>query len=105
MGYKMWISFQELSPPQTLTEPMLSLFKKQESHRHALRCQHKVERERLILCCEKEVLRAHARDTRNTFLSAARVMKDSEVYNPLELEKVPSRLLHQSINHYTEISQ
>lgn len=80
------------NPPASLGNGELTgLFERQEAARVQLRRAQRVERERLILACEKEVLRVHTRASYAHPLlppvSAVRILKDADVANPLELDK------------------
>ncbi|KAJ8247317.1 hypothetical protein GJAV_G00244920 [Gymnothorax javanicus] len=75
-----------IAPPPSLTEPMKELFRQQEAVRGKLRLQHSIEREKLIVSCEQEVLRVHCRAARTIAnqavpFSACTMLLDSEVYN------------------------
>uniref|UniRef100_A0A8D0REW8 Ankyrin repeat domain-containing protein 11 n=1 Tax=Sus scrofa TaxID=9823 RepID=A0A8D0REW8_PIG len=79
-----------IAPPPSLAEPLKELFKQQEAVRGKLRLQHSIEREKLIVSCEQEILRVHCRAARTIAnqavpFSACTMLLDSEVYNmPLE---------------------
>ncbi|XP_069491690.1 ankyrin repeat domain-containing protein 11 [Ambystoma mexicanum] len=79
-----------IAPPPSLCEPLKDLFRQQEAVRGKLRLQHSIEREKLILSCEQEILRVHCRAARTIAnqsvpFSACTMLLDSEVYNmPLE---------------------
>ncbi|XP_072836748.2 ankyrin repeat domain-containing protein 11 isoform X1 [Pogona vitticeps] len=79
-----------IAPPPSLAEPLKELFKQQEGVRGKLRLQHSIEREKLIVSCEQEILRVHCRAARTIAnqavpFSACTMLLDSEVYNmPLE---------------------
>ncbi|KAK2085734.1 hypothetical protein P7K49_037034 [Saguinus oedipus] len=80
----------QIAPPPSLAEPLKELFKQQEAVRGKLRLQHSIEREKLIVSCEQEILRVHCRAARTIAnqavpFSACTMLLDSEVYNmPLE---------------------
>uniref|UniRef100_A0A8D2DNZ4 Ankyrin repeat domain containing 11 n=1 Tax=Sciurus vulgaris TaxID=55149 RepID=A0A8D2DNZ4_SCIVU len=80
----------KIAPPPSLAEPLKELFKQQETVRGKLRLQHSIEREKLIVSCEQEILRVHCRAARTIAnqavpFSACTMLLDSEVYNmPLE---------------------
>ncbi|XP_062964980.1 ankyrin repeat domain-containing protein 11 isoform X3 [Cynocephalus volans] len=87
-----------IAPPPSLAEPLKELFKQQETVRGKLRLQHSIEREKLIVSCEQEILRVHCRAARTIAnqavpFSACTMLLDSEVYNmPLESQgKSPPR--------------
>ncbi|XP_030060466.1 ankyrin repeat domain-containing protein 11 [Microcaecilia unicolor] len=79
-----------IAPPPSLSEPLKDLFRQQEAVRGKLRLQHSIEREKLIVSCEQEILRVHCRAARTIAnqavpFSACTMLLDSEVYNmPLE---------------------
>ncbi|KAK7913241.1 hypothetical protein WMY93_013452 [Mugilogobius chulae] len=75
-----------IAPPPSLSEPLKELFRQQENVRGKLRLQHSIEREKLIVSCEQEVLRVHCRAARTIAnqavpFSACTMLLDSEVYN------------------------
>ncbi|XP_014863420.1 PREDICTED: ankyrin repeat domain-containing protein 11 isoform X1 [Poecilia mexicana] len=75
-----------IAPPPSLSEPLRELFRQQEAVRGKLRLQHSIEREKLIVSCEQEVLRVHCRAARTIAnqavpFSACTMLLDSEVYN------------------------
>ncbi|XP_023821113.1 ankyrin repeat domain-containing protein 12 isoform X2 [Oryzias latipes] len=75
-----------ITPPPSLPEPLKELFKQQEVVRMKLRLQHSIEREKLIVSNEQEVLRVHFRAARTLAnqtlpFSACTVLLDAEVYN------------------------
>ncbi|XP_034072826.1 ankyrin repeat domain-containing protein 11 isoform X2 [Gymnodraco acuticeps] len=75
-----------IAPPPSLSEPLKELFRQQEGVRGKLRLQHSIEREKLIVSCEQEVLRVHCRAARTIAnqvvpFSACTMLLDSEVYN------------------------
>ncbi|XP_018409106.1 PREDICTED: ankyrin repeat domain-containing protein 12 isoform X2 [Nanorana parkeri] len=75
-----------ITPPPSLSEPLKELFRQQEVVRMKLRLQHSIEREKLIVSNEQEVLRVHYRAARTLAnqslpFSACTVLLDAEVYN------------------------
>jgi len=75
-----------LNPPQSLNLQMKDSFVDQEKSRHKLRLQHLVEKEKLVLAVEQEILRVHGRAARalsnQTFpFSVCTILKDEEIYN------------------------
>uniref|UniRef100_A0A8C5ALM1 Ankyrin repeat domain-containing protein 11 n=1 Tax=Gadus morhua TaxID=8049 RepID=A0A8C5ALM1_GADMO len=75
-----------IAPPPSLSEPLKELFRQQEAVRGKLRLQHSIEREKLIVSCEQEMLRVHCRAARTIAnqavpFSACTMLLDSEVYN------------------------
>jgi hypothetical protein len=81
-----------LNPPSSLNPQMKETFVVQEKVRHKLRLQHLVEKEKLVLSVEQEILRVHGRAARalsNQTLpfSVCTILKDEEVYNLLTPEQ------------------
>ncbi|XP_028659535.1 ankyrin repeat domain-containing protein 12 isoform X3 [Erpetoichthys calabaricus] len=75
-----------ITPPPSLLEPLKELFKQQELVRMKLRLQHSIERDKLTVSNEQEVLRVHYRAARTLAnqtlpFSACTVLLDAEVYN------------------------
>lgn len=86
------LSVPIIPPPQSLTGTMKDLFVEQESERYKLRLQHLIEREKLVLSAEQEILRVHGRAARAIQnqavpLSACSILRDEEIYNVLEPEQ------------------
>nr|XP_043892549.1 ankyrin repeat domain-containing protein 12 isoform X1 [Solea senegalensis] len=81
-----------ITPPPSLPEQLKEMFKQQEVVRMKLRLQHSIEREKLIVSNEQEVLRVHYRAARTLAnqtlpFSACTVLLDAEVYNmPQEVQ-------------------
>ncbi|KAH9361970.1 hypothetical protein HPB48_003621 [Haemaphysalis longicornis] len=79
--------------PQSLSgSPMRDLFLEQERERYKLRLQHLIEREKLVLSAEQEILRVHGRAARaiqnqSVPLSACSILRDEEIYNVLKPEQ------------------
>lgn len=78
--------------PASLAAAMKDTFAKQEKERHKLKMQHAVEKEKLVLSVEQEILRVHGRAARalaNQSLpfSVCTVLKDEEVYNMITPEQ------------------
>lgn len=78
--------------PAALNPPMQELFVAQERERYKLRMQHVVEKEKLVLSVEQEILRVHGRAARalaNQSLpfSVCTILKDEEVYNMITPEQ------------------
>ncbi|CAH1269026.1 ANKRD11 [Branchiostoma lanceolatum] len=74
------------TPPASLPEEMTELFVEQEKARHKIRLEHYLEREKLIMSCEQEILRVHCRAARahanqSVPFSACKILLDEEVYN------------------------
>ncbi|XP_078397160.1 ankyrin repeat domain-containing protein 12 isoform X2 [Cetorhinus maximus] len=75
-----------ITPPPSLSEALKELFRQHEVIRMKLRLQHSIEREKLIMSNEQEVLRVHYRAARTLAnqtlpFSACTVLLDAEVYN------------------------
>ncbi|XP_065172400.1 ankyrin repeat domain-containing protein 12 isoform X2 [Atheta coriaria] len=78
--------------PATLAAPMKDLFSDQEKERYKLRMQHVIEKEKLVLSVEQEILRVHGRAARalaNQSLpfSVCTILRDEEVYNLITPEQ------------------
>ncbi|XP_052816247.1 ankyrin repeat domain-containing protein 12-like isoform X2 [Mya arenaria] len=83
------LSVPTLSPPNSLKDKMRDMFVSQEESRYKLRLQHLIEREKLMLSIEQEILREHGRWARvlanqGTPLSVCTVLRDEEIYNFME---------------------
>lgn len=81
-----------LNFPGSIVPPMKELFTMQEKERHKLKMQHVVEKEKLVLAVEQEILRVHGRAARalaNQSLpfSVCTILKDEEVYNMITPEQ------------------
>ncbi|XP_018014578.1 ankyrin repeat domain-containing protein 11, partial [Hyalella azteca] len=81
-----------MTPPASLPQPLKDLFTEQERARHKLRLLHQIEREKMALCVEQEILRVHGRRAAalaNQMLpfSACNILRDQEVYNVLTPEQ------------------
>ncbi|XP_012255639.2 ankyrin repeat domain-containing protein 11 isoform X1 [Athalia rosae] len=81
-----------VNPPVSLHCAMKDLYGEQEKERHRLRMQHVVEKEKLVLSVEQEILRVHGRAARalaNQSLpfSVCTILKDEEVYNVITPEQ------------------
>ncbi|XP_035232790.1 ankyrin repeat domain-containing protein 12-like [Stegodyphus dumicola] len=86
------LSVPMISPPQSLEGSIKELFIQQEKERYRLRLQHLIEREKLVLSAEQEILRVHGRAARamanqTVPLSVCSILKDEEIYNVLEDDK------------------
>ncbi|XP_034232655.1 ankyrin repeat domain-containing protein 11 isoform X2 [Thrips palmi] len=80
------------SPPASLVGGLKELFVDQEKERQKLKMQHIIEKEKLVLSVEQEILRVHGRAARalaNQALpfSACSILKDEEVYNVITPEQ------------------
>ncbi|XP_014603466.1 PREDICTED: ankyrin repeat domain-containing protein 12 [Polistes canadensis] len=81
-----------VNPPVSLQSLMKDLYIEQEKERYRLRMQHVVEKEKLVLSVEQEILRVHGRAARalaNQSLpfSVCTILKDEEVYNVITPEQ------------------
>ncbi|XP_005105958.1 ankyrin repeat domain-containing protein 11 [Aplysia californica] len=90
------LSVPMLPPPNLVAEPMREFFIQQEKERYRLRLQHVIEREKLMLSIEQEILREHGRAARamaNQTLpfSVCTILREEEIYNQQELEQVEDR--------------
>ncbi|XP_013189222.1 ankyrin repeat domain-containing protein 11 isoform X3 [Amyelois transitella] len=82
--------------PINLPQQMVNEFMTQEKERTRLRIQHLVEKEKLVLAVEQEILRVHGRAERavaNQALpfSVCTMLRDKEVYNVLAPEQEEKR--------------
>ena len=78
--------------PAGLLQPMKDLYVDQEKERRRLKSQHVVEKEKLVLSVEQEILRVHGRAARalaNQSLpfSVCTILKDEEIYNVITPEQ------------------
>ncbi|XP_017775138.1 PREDICTED: ankyrin repeat domain-containing protein 12 [Nicrophorus vespilloides] len=78
--------------PISLQAQLKDLFGEQEKERYKLRMQHVIEKEKLVLSVEQEILRVHGRAARalaNQALpfSVCTILKDEEVYNLITPEQ------------------
>uniref|UniRef100_A0A6J0TLU0 Ankyrin repeat domain-containing protein 12 isoform X1 n=2 Tax=Pogona vitticeps TaxID=103695 RepID=A0A6J0TLU0_9SAUR len=91
------ICIPTITPPPSLCDPLKELFRQQEVVRMKLRLQHSIEREKLIVSNEQEVLRVHYRAARTLAnqtlpFSACTVLLDAEVYNvPMDAQTDDSK--------------
>lgn len=81
-----------LNFPSNIATQMKEIFTVQEKERHKLKMQHVVEKEKLVLAVEQEILRVHGRAARalaNQSLpfSVCTILKDEEVYNMITPEQ------------------
>jgi len=82
-------SIPMIQPPHSLDGPLRELFKTQEEERRKMRLKHVVEKEKLILAVEQEILRVHGRAARalaNQSLpySVCTILRDEEIYTPID---------------------
>ncbi|XP_033118522.1 ankyrin repeat domain-containing protein 12-like [Anneissia japonica] len=76
----------QLSAPEDLYDALKVTFMEQEKERHRLRTRHCIEREKLMLAVEQDIVRVHGRAARagaNQTIpySACSFLKDLEIYN------------------------
>lgn len=81
-----------LNYPATLPAALKELFATQEKERYKLKMQHIVEKEKLVLAVEQEILRVHGRAARALAnqshpFSVCSILKDQEVYNLITPEQ------------------
>ncbi|XP_044766796.1 ankyrin repeat domain-containing protein 12 [Coccinella septempunctata] len=81
-----------VSYPPNLPPQMKDIFTDQEKERYRLRMQHVIEKEKLVLSVEQEILRVHGRAARalaNQSLpfSVCSILRDEEVYNLITPEQ------------------
>merc|ERR1719210_638020 len=74
-----------IQPPHSLPKPLRDFFVEQENERFKLRTKHVVEKEKLVLSVEQEILRVHSRAARALAnqpvpFSACTMFRDQEVY-------------------------
>jgi len=79
----------KIAPPPSLEGPFRDLFLSQENERYKLRMKHLVEKEKLVLAVEQEILRVHGRAARalaNQSLpySVCTILRDKEIYTPID---------------------
>lgn len=80
------------NPPSSVQSLMKDLYIAQEKERHRLLMQHVIEKEKLVLSVEQEILRVHGRAARalaNQALpfSACTILRDEEVYSAITPEQ------------------
>ncbi|XP_073973151.1 uncharacterized protein isoform X2 [Rhodnius prolixus] len=80
------------NPPANLHQGIKDLYIAQEKERHRLLMQHVIEKEKLVLSVEQEILRVHGRAARalaNQALpfSACTILRDEEVYSAISPEQ------------------
>ncbi|CAF3244968.1 unnamed protein product [Rotaria socialis] len=90
------LGIKRLNPPLDLDSDLSDVFARQEDERYRMKLRHQVEREKLILSHEQEILRLYGNATRLSIhqdipLSYCSLLKDNEVYNnPLIQERASS---------------
>ena len=77
--------------PPLLPPQMKEIFTEQEKERHKLKLRHIVEKEKLVLSKEQEILRVHCKAAQmqanqSTPFSVCTILKDEEVYNSITPE-------------------
>ncbi|CAH1396341.1 unnamed protein product [Nezara viridula] len=80
------------NPPASVPAQLKDLYISQEKERHRLLMQHVIEKEKLVLSVEQEILRVHGRAARalaNQALpfSACTILRDEEVYSAITPEQ------------------
>lgn len=78
--------------PPLLPQPMKETFIEQEKERHRLKLRHIVEKEKLVLSKEQEILRVHCKAAQmianqSQPFSVCTILKDEEVYNIITPEQ------------------
>jgi hypothetical protein len=96
------IGIKRYSAPHDLDPHLAEVFTKQEDERYRMKLRHQVERDKLILSHEQEVLRLCGNATRSSVnqdipFSYCSLMKDNEVYNNPSIQ-LPEKFIH---NDYT----
>ena len=94
-------------PPTSLsTSKMNEIFVAQEKERYKMKVQHLIERQKLVLSAEQEILRVHGRAARamanqNVPFSVCSILKDEEIYNVFDSETEQNESLMKSDNKST----
>ncbi|CAF0956506.1 unnamed protein product, partial [Didymodactylos carnosus] len=92
------LCIEKCPPPNDLDKQLTELFIRQEDERYRMRLRHQVERDKLILSHEQDILRLYGNATRSSInqdipFSYCALLKDSEVYNfPSSLQTDKERL-------------
>ena len=86
----------KIAPPPSLDGPFRELFLTQENERYKLRMKHLVEKEKLVLAVEQEILRVHGRAARalaNQSLpySVCTILRDREIYTTIDPNQEENR--------------
>lgn len=91
------LTIEQIEVPDMLlnlpnTDKLIDLYKEQELEREKLKVQHLVEREKVKLSIEQEILRVHNRASlamanQSLPLSFTVIMKDEEIYNPIDQDQ------------------
>ena len=84
-------SMPMIQPPPSLEGPLRDLFIEQEKARYQLRKRHLVEKEKLVLNVEQEIIRVHGRAARALAnqpypYSVCTILKDEEIYTPIDTQ-------------------
>merc|ERR1712170_150527 len=82
-------SIPMIQPPPSLDGPLRAMFQEQEKERYKLRLKHMVEKEKLVLSVEQEILRVHGRAARALAnqpkpYSVCTILQDEEIYTPID---------------------
>merc|ERR1712156_1312478 len=82
-------SIPMIQPPHSLGGALKELFVQQEKERYKLRTKHIVEKEKLVLAVEQEILRVHGRAARalanqSVPFSVCTILRDEDVFNIVE---------------------
>ncbi|UJR27750.1 hypothetical protein I4U23_009024 [Adineta vaga] len=96
------IGIKRLMAPHDLDPHLMDVFTKQEDERYKMKIRHQVERDKLILSHEQEILRLYGNATRSSLnqdipFSYCSLLKDNEVYNNPSIQ-LPEKLVS---NDYT----
>ena len=99
----------KIAPPPSLEGALKSLFLTQENERYKLRMKHLVEKEKLVLAVEQEILRVHGRAARalaNQSLpySVCTILRDEEVRR-LHYPHIVSTFVNFASQVYTPIQE
>ncbi|KAB7496215.1 Ankyrin repeat domain-containing protein 12, partial [Armadillidium nasatum] len=86
------VSVPVIPAPASLSQALKDLFNEQEQERYKLRLQQLIEKEKLVLSVEQEILRVHGRAARALAnqvvpFSVCTILKDEEVYNVISPEQ------------------
>ncbi|CAF1308200.1 unnamed protein product [Adineta steineri] len=98
------LGIKRLNPPSDLDMHLLDIFTRQEDERYRMRLRHQVEREKLILSHEQDILRLYGNAERSSInqdipFSYCSLLKDNEVYNnPSVQERQSSFINNEYIN-------
>ncbi|CAF3960827.1 unnamed protein product [Rotaria sordida] len=102
------IGIKRLLPPPDLDTHLADVFTKQEDERYKMKLRHQVERDKLILSHEQEVLRLYGNATRSSVnqdipLSYCSLLKDNEVYNNPSIQ-LPEKFINNDCTN-TELNK